>query len=531
MVCDEERWCVRVCEKVVCERWCVWKLCVKESVWQSCVWKMVCDKVVCDKDGVAKDGVWQSGVWKMVCQRWCVTKLCVKNGVLKDGVWKMVCERWCVTKWCVTKWCVKDGVSKMVCVTKSKLCVKNGVLKDGVWKMVCERWCVTKWCVTKWCVKDGVSKMVCGKAKLCVKNGVLKDGVWKMVCERWCVTRVVCDKVVCEKWCVWQRWCVEDGVWKMVCDKVSEAPATQNDGGCGVVSLCHACHVISMVNVCDQVPRLPRETMVWCVTKCHAGATQRWCGAPGDKSGPSVTHSTSECHACHAKRRWMWVCATPATWYQGECHQVPRLPRETKVDVTKCHACHAKWRGAPGDKSGPSAPHSTMSATPATQNDGGCEFVPRLPRDIKVNVTKCHACHVKRRWMSPSATPATQSGAAPLATNPDQARHTVPWVPRLPRKTTVDVSLCHACHVKRRWMSPSATPATQSGAAPQATNPDQARHTVPWVPRLPRKTTVDVSGCVPRLPRDIKVNVTNCLLSLPRVKFVCVVIVCSVCVC
>ena len=28
----------------------------------------------------------------------------------------------------------------------------------------------------------------------------------------------------------------------------------------------------------------------------------------------------------------------------------------------------------------------------------------------RVDVTKCHACHAKRRWMSPSATPATQSG-------------------------------------------------------------------------------------------------------------------------
>ena len=146
----------------------------------------------------------------------------------------------------------------------------------------------------------------------------------------------------------------------------------------------------------------------------------------------------TKCHACHAKWRGApgdksgpsaphsTMSATPATQNDGGCEFVPRLPRETKVDVTKCHACHAKWRGAPGDKSGPSAPHSTMSATPATQNDGGCEFVPRLPRDIKVNVTKCHACHVKRRWMSPSATPATQSGAAPQATNPDQARHTVP---------------------------------------------------------------------------------------------------------
>ena len=73
---------------------------------------------------------------------------------------------------------------------------------------------------------------------------------------------------------------------------------------------------------------------------------------------------------------------------EGGCQVVPRLPRETKVDVRLCHACHAKWRGAPGDKSGPSAPHSTMSATPATQNDGGCEFVPRLPHETKV-WTKC----------------------------------------------------------------------------------------------------------------------------------------------
>ena len=117
--------------------------------------------------------------------------------------------------------------------------------------------------------------------------------------------------------------------------------ATQNDGGC------------------EFVPRLPRETKVD-VTKCHA-CHAKWRGAPGDKSGPSAPHST--------------MSATPATQNDGGCEFVPRLPRETKVNVTKCHACHAKWRGAPGDKSGPSAPHSTMSATPATQNDGGCECV------------------------------------------------------------------------------------------------------------------------------------------------------------
>ena len=135
---------------------------------------------------------------------------------------------------------------------------------------------------------------------------------------------------------------------------------------------------------------------------------------------------------------------------------MPHLPRESKVDVTKCHACHAKCHGVTGDKSGPSAPPSTICPTPATQNECVCvcvcldkecvklyvdkmcvdkecvdkecvdkvcvdkecvdkecvtkcvcDFVPHLPRESKVDVTKCHACHVNRRWMSPSATPAT----------------------------------------------------------------------------------------------------------------------------
>ena len=83
-----------------------------------------------------------------------------------------------------------------------------------------------------------------------------------------------------------------------------------------------------------------------------------------------------------------------------------------------------------------------------------------LPRKMTVDVSLCHACHVKRRWISPSTTAATQRAAASQATNPDQARHPVPKVPRLPRKMTVDVSVCHACHAKRRWMWVCATPAT-----------------------------------------------------------------------
>ena len=93
--------------------------------------------------------------------------------------------------------------------------------------------------------------------------------------------------------------------------------------------------------------------------------------------------------------------------------------------------------------------------------------------------------------------------------NRAQGRHPVPWARRLPRKMTVDVRLRHACHVKRRWMSPSATPATQSAAASRATKPG---------PRAPPSTmsatpvTQNQDGCeiAPRLPRETKVDVTKC---------------------
>ena len=112
--------------------------------------------------------------------------------------------------------------------------------------------------------------------------------------------------------------------------------------------------------------------------------------------------------------------------------------------------------------------------------------MPRLPRKVprrhrhpsrSKRATQCHlshACHVKRRWMSGCATPATQSAAASQAPKPVQARHPVPPVPCLPRETKVDVRLCHACHAKCRGVTgaqagpsapPSAicpTPATQN---------------------------------------------------------------------
>ena len=159
------------------------------------------------------------------------------------------------------------------------------------------------------------------------------------------------------------------------------------------------------------------------------------------------------------------------------CVCVPRLPRKTKVDVAKCHACHAKRRSmspsatpatqtqavttAPnGNQARHQSQPSAISATPATQNERRCHQVPRLPCKATVDVTECQACHANGRGdhgakREPSASP-----------EPAQC----------PKR--------HACHAKRRSMSPSATPAMQS---------DGRCHRVPSLlrkrPRRPRRQT------------------------------------------
>ena len=130
--------------------------------------------------------------------------------------------------------------------------------------------------------------------------------------------------------------------------------------------LCHACHARPTQNDgrCDFVPRLPRTP----------------------KPRPSAPPSA--------------ICSTPATQNDGRCEFVPRLPSKTTVDVSLCHACDAKCRGVTGAYPRPSAPPNAICSTPATQNDGRCEFVPRLPREMTVDVTKCHGCHAKCRGVT-----------------------------------------------------------------------------------------------------------------------------------
>ena len=103
----------------------------------------------------------------------------------------------------------------------------------------------------------------------------------------------------------------------------------------------------------------------------------------------------------------MWDCATPATWNQGGCHQVPRLPRK----VPRRHGRHARLNRAQAKR-----PWMWDCATPATWNHG---------------------------WMSPSATPATQSAAASRA-----SRATKPG-PRAPRSAMWRSCVCERWYVTK----------------------------------------------------------------------------------
>ena len=95
---------------------------------------------------------------------------------------------------------------------------------------------------------------------------------------------------------------------------------------------------------------------------------------------------------------------------QLDVSKLPRLPRKVQLHIAKCRACHTKSRGV-HDMWEPSA------------------------RPEPAQCHTCDACHVKRRWMSQSATPATCP------------------VPRLPRKVKADVTKRDACHAKRRGVT------------------------------------------------------------------------------
>ena len=183
-----------------------------------------------------------------------------------------------------------------------------------------------------------------------------------------------------------------------------EEPKTASDGDSIKTSTClprqkaldvtkrHACHAKDRGVTghkrgpsMSQVPRLPRKSKVN-VTKrhaCHAKCVWMSPSATPATQKTAASPATSVDQACH-KSQPSDTSATPATQKQGY-HQVPRLPSQMCLDVTKRHACHATDRGVTGDERAQSA---SQSQEPAQRH-------------------KRDACHAKAKSMSPSATPAT----------------------------------------------------------------------------------------------------------------------------
>ena len=373
---------------------------------------------------------WRIGVEEVMCGRVCVSKLFMDElclWVRCVGVRVCVCVCVCVcVRVCVCV-CVVCGHDQR-CPTpgsaaKGNRCVTIDYVSANVQRRPPRKRMAHDWRLDDVCVCVCMCVCVCVCACVCM-------------CVCLCVCVCVCVRV-CMCVCVWMWQCA--------------TPATWNAGGCQVV------------------PRLPRKV-------------------PRRHRRPSRTKRATQCHlshACHAKRRWMWHRATPATWNAGGCEVVPRLPRKVPrrhrrpsrtKRATQCHlshACHAKrwWMW--------------QCATPATWNAGGCEVVPRLPRKVPrrhrrpsrtKRATQCHlshACHAKQRWMWLCATPQNDGGCDIVPRLPRK----VPRRHRRPSRTkrATQCHLSHACHAKRRWMWHRATPATWNAGGCEV------------VPRLPRK--------------------------------------------
>ena len=160
--------------------------------------------------------------------------------------------------------------------------------------------------------------------------------------------------------------------------------------------------------------------------------------------------------ACHQSQPSA-ISATPAMQSDDPCHQVPRLPRKNAAS-TASTGTRARHQSQP----------SAINATPATQSGDPCRQVPRLPR--KEPRRPRRQLGPERATREPSAInapPATQSGdpcrqvprlprkeprRPQRQLGPKRATRASPvlQVPRLPRKVTIHVAKCHACHANSR---------------------------------------------------------------------------------
>ena len=209
---------------------------------------------------------------------------------------------------------------------------------------------------------------------------------------------------------------------------ISGTPATQSEGQCRLVprlphrmevdaSKCQVCHTNSRGDNETSAPPEPAQGHKChaCHAKCHTCHTERRCMFFNCHTNSRSDNGNQARH----KRQPSAISATPATQNEGRCHRMPRVPHRMEVDASKRHARHKNRRGDNGNKARHKSQPSAISGTPATQSEGQCRQV--LPHRMEVDASKCHVCHTnsrgdngnKARHQSQpsaiSATPARQS--------------------------------------------------------------------------------------------------------------------------
>ena len=234
----------------------------------------------------------------------------------------------------------------------------------------------------------------------------------------------VCDKVACERWRVWKlRECATVQTFFFASAAMSsalDAAALQTWNGLNEVfhdllcsMWCNEMFYVTAARVLQ--PRIrrwwhrgkvPGRKSVELEHECSWLSTQLW-KTSTERMPVKSRHSHSGKH--HGYDANCAVFSKYVNQPQIDWCGMPEFKLVCAVDVRSCHACHVKsrWmsRKVPRHhgrhaRLNRAAPPSAMSEAPATQNDRGCEIVPRLPREIKVDVTKCHACHAKCRGVT-----------------------------------------------------------------------------------------------------------------------------------
>ena len=298
------------------------------------------------------------------------------------------------------------------------------------------------------CVSD---RCVWGRCvtRLCVCDKAVC--VTKLYVREMCVTKL-CDNFVCERVVCERVVCV--------CDKVVWCVWRGGGGGGGRRATGYRTKNKNSTQRCGEKRKLMDigTKVLPCLPLCGFIQTQGW----------QQEHQTSTTYPM-----WLWrhagifardsekrARARSPKWCGAKtCNQAEPEPKDlaSKQHVSKQQTTRGHPRTVPHLPCERAVAPQRPSAPPEPALCHKCHL-PRMPRKSSVDVSKCQGCHAKAAGMSPSA----------------------------------------ACHIKETWTSPSPAPATQRAAAPWATNADQARHQsqpralVPWLPpqtkeRMPHK--------------------------------------------